>query len=129
MKHTEQNQHKYIVTIPVTTILFIFIMWVLFYPVSTYMAENNFESYMNEYNIDKSDIESYDIRKGFALSPVDIVVVYKSEPEYVYSYSYPICYFISNKPEYVSIKSNGVWYSAKEIYENLNHPAISLRYP
>ncbi|MBR5521399.1 MAG: DUF3139 domain-containing protein [Oscillospiraceae bacterium] len=110
-------------------VLIVFSIWILCYPLSIHMAESNFEDYMIEYNIDESDIESYDVYKSFASSPIDIVVVYKSEPEYVYSYSYPICYFISNKPEYVSIKSNGVWYSSTEIYESLEHPAISLRYP
>ena len=123
------NKSEHIIIIPIIVVIIIFSVWILCYPLSTYMAENNFENYMIEYNIDKSDIESYNVRKNFAFSPVDIVVVYKSEPEYVYSYSYPICYFISNKPEYVSIKSNGVWYSSTEIYESLEHPAISLRYP
>ena len=129
MKYSGQIQFKSVLCIPVIAILIILSLWILCYPLSAYMAENNFESYMIEYSIDESDIESYNVCKSFALSPVDIVVIYKSEPEYVYSYSYPICYFISNKPEYVSIKSNGVWYSAREIYENLKHPAISLRYP
>ena len=128
-KNMLHNKLKHLIISVVITLLATFGMWLLFFPVSVYMAENNFEKYMTEYSMDESDIEYYDVRKSFALSPVEIIVIYKSEPEYVYSYSYPICYFISNKPEYVSVKSDDVWYSAKEIYENLKHPAISLNYP
>ena len=121
------------IVIPVIVAVTILLLWMLFYPVSIRCAENRFESYMAQYNIDKSDIVSYKVYKGYALANVEIEVEYSSDPDFIYSYSYPVCSFFNNKPEHVFIYTEkisplgGVWYSSTQLYDLLKYPPVTRK--
>ncbi len=124
---------SFYIVIPVIAAVTVLLLWMLCYPVSIHCAENRFESYMTEYNIDKSDIVSYKVHKGYTFANVEIEVEYGSDPDFIYSYSYPVCSFFNNKPEYVSIytekisPSGGVWYSSTQLYDLLKYPPVTRK--
>lgn len=128
----EQNKVDSIIAIPVIISIMVLTIWALCFPISEYCAEKRFESYMEEYNIPVSDIESYCVKKGYTFAPVEIEVVYKSDSDFLYRYQYPICSFIDNRPEHVSIytdiiRPEGCWHSYEELYEQLKYPPVTRR--
>ncbi|MBQ3009525.1 MAG: DUF3139 domain-containing protein [Oscillospiraceae bacterium] len=121
-----------IIAVPVIATILIFSVWALCFPVSEYFAEKRFASYMEEYNIPASDIESYCVKKGYTFAPVEIEVVYKSDSDFLYRYQYPICSFFNNRPEHVSIYTTvihpeGCWHSYETLYDQLKYPPVTRK--
>ena len=101
-------------------------VWILCYPVSEYCAEKSFKAYMEEYNIEETDIREYKILKPFFFSEIDIAVKYKTDPAYEYHYYYPLCNITDNLPMFVIIYSGNVSIGS-ENHSLVKYPPVSRK--
>lgn len=87
--------------IPITIAIIIVLAIIYYFPFQYYLAQRNFEEYIKLQGVQNSDIADKTIIKDYKQDGYRIHVVYKSDPNFYYSYKFSI----SNINEIFSYKS------------------------
>ena len=96
------------------TFIALFVFKAVVYKLPVFIAEINFNSYLKEHNIEKSEIIDYSANKTFILQNPYIYVTYSGEEGARYRYDYSVLYFFDNRPSDVHIIKNSRFYSVEE---------------
>lgn len=99
------------------TFIALFVFRAAVYKLPVFIAEINFNSYLKEHNIEKSEIMDYSATKTFILQDPYIYVTYSCDEGARYRYDYSVLYFFDNRPSVVHIIKNSRFYSVEEYYK------------
>lgn len=121
-----------IIAIPVIISVIVLTIWALCFPISDYCAEKKIWELYGRIQYTCIWHRKLSCKKGYTFAPVVIEVVYKSDSDFLYRYKYPICSFIDDRPEHVSIytdiiRPEGCWHSYEELYEQLKYPPVTRK--
>ncbi len=99
------------------TFVALFVFRIVVYKLPVLIAEINFNSYLKEHNIDRSEITDYSATKTFILQDPYIYVTYSGDESARYRYDYSVLYFFDNRPSDVHIVKKNRFYSVEEYYK------------
>lgn len=99
---------------------------IYYYPFQRYLAENNFKKYIEIQGTDISNIQEKTIIKDYKQNGYYIDVVFKDDPDFIYSYKFSVDEF-KNLLSYKSISCN-IYTKQNESIE-LTDDINNIKYP